>query len=130
MNTTYFEILPKLLFYGQTDWISLQERKNCGFYTYGDVFFKSYHPNVTAIYFVFKKTLNSICQLDTTIRTFKNQTWLYANSLGADPKVCGYFVGVANAAPTEHLIHLIRSTAVRLGVAVAAGVSVLLVAIM
>ena len=61
LDTSYFEILPMLLFYGTTDWLSLQQHQNCGFYTYGDIFFKSYNANVTGIYFVFKKTLSDIC---------------------------------------------------------------------
>lgn len=39
----YFDFLPKLLFYGNVDWMRLQPGKNCGFYTYGDVFFQSNH---------------------------------------------------------------------------------------
>ena len=43
LRDDYFEVLPKLLFYGQVDWLELQSGRNCAFYTYGDVFFKSYH---------------------------------------------------------------------------------------
>lgn len=66
---------------------------------------------MTGIYFVFKKTLSDICQLDTTLHSFPNKTWLYANSLGADPNVCGYYVGVANSNPTDQMVQFIRSSA-------------------
>ena len=56
-----FEFLPKILYYGQVDWLNLQTGKNCAFYTYGDVFFRSYHSTVSGIYFVFRKTLGSTC---------------------------------------------------------------------
>jgi hypothetical protein len=111
MNDTYFEFLPQLLFYGSVDWMSLQKGKNCGFYTYGDVFIKTYNKNTTGIYFVFKKTLGTTCTLDSTLRTFNNETWLYANSLNADPNVCGYYVGIANSASEDVMINIVRSAA-------------------
>ena len=107
----YIELLPKLMFYGQVDWLKLQPGKNCGFYTYGDVFFKSFDPTVTAIYFIFKKTLSSTCELDATLQTFKNETWLYANSIYSDPKVCGYYVGVANGGSVDQMFSVIRTGA-------------------
>ncbi len=63
----YMDMLPKLLFYGQVDWLKLQSGKNCAFYTYGDVFFRSYHPTVSGIYFVFRKTLGSTCKLENKL---------------------------------------------------------------
>ena len=39
----YMEFLPNMLYYGQVDWLKIQGGKNCAFYTYGDVFFQSYH---------------------------------------------------------------------------------------
>jgi hypothetical protein len=71
LRDDYFEVLPKLLFYGQTDWLTIQPGENCAFYTYGDVFFKSYHSSVSGIYFVFRKVLGSAtCKLDNKMQTF------------------------------------------------------------
>lgn len=67
-----FELLPKMLFYTHVDWMTLDAGKNCGFYTYGDVFIKSYDTSVSGIYFVFKKTLGTTCTLDSTMHSFKN----------------------------------------------------------
>ena len=72
MSDSYFEMLPKMLFYGNVDWMKLKAGKNCGFYTYGDVFVKTYDSTVSGIYFVFKKTLGTTCELDATLKTFKN----------------------------------------------------------
>lgn len=93
----YMEFLPNMLYYGQVDWIKLQGGKNCAFYTYGDVFFQSYHSSVSGIYFIFRKTLSSTCELENKLNTFTNGSWLYANSLYSDPTICGYYVGIANA---------------------------------
>lgn len=114
---SFFEMLPKMLYYGNVDWMKLQAGKNCGFYTYGDVFIKSYDASTSAIYFVFKKTLGTTCELDTTLKTFNNQTWLYANSLNADSDVCGYYVGIANSGVTDQMVQIVRSSAhfVKLG---------------
>lgn len=112
LSEDYFEVLPKMLFYGNIDWMKLQGGKNCGFYTYGDVFIRTYDPSTSGIYFKFTKTLGSTCQLDTTLNTFKNETWLYANSLNADQNVCGYYVGVANSGSEERMLQIIRSGAV------------------
>ena len=49
--------------------------------------------------------------------TFKNGTWLYANSLYSDPTVCGYFVGIANSGSNNRTFQIIRSGAQALGVA-------------
>ena len=62
-----FEFLPKILYYGQVDWLKLETGKNCAFYTYGDVFFRSYHSTVSGIYFIFRKTLGSTCQLENKL---------------------------------------------------------------
>jgi hypothetical protein len=66
----FFDMLPKMLFYGNVDWMKLQGGKNCGFYTYGDVFLRTYDPSTTGIYFKFTKTLGSTCQLNKTLNTF------------------------------------------------------------
>jgi hypothetical protein len=42
IRNDYIDMLPKLLFYGQVDWLKLYSGKNCAFYTYGDVFFRSF----------------------------------------------------------------------------------------
>jgi len=42
LNSTYMEVLPTMLYYGHTDWMTLNPYSNCGFYTYGDVFIKTY----------------------------------------------------------------------------------------
>jgi len=49
---------------------------------------------------------------------FKNGTWLYANSLYADPTVCGYFVGIANAGSNNRTFQIVRASAQALGAAV------------
>lgn len=43
MREDYLELLPTLLFHGKVDWMNLQSGNNCGFYTYGDVFFQSFN---------------------------------------------------------------------------------------
>jgi hypothetical protein len=63
----YMEFLPNMLYYGQVDWLKIQGGKNCAFYTYGDVFFQSYHSSVSGIYFVFRKTLGSTCKLENKL---------------------------------------------------------------
>jgi hypothetical protein len=55
--------------------------------------------------------------------TFTNGTWLYANSLYADPTVCGYFVGIANAGTNNRTFQIIRSSAHTLGAALIATVA-------
>jgi hypothetical protein len=112
MSDDYFELLPKMLFYGNVDWMKLQGGKNCGFYTYGDVFVRTYDASTTGIYFTFTKTLGSTCTLNTTLNTIKNETWLYANSMNADQNVCGYYVGVANSGSVERMIQIVRSNAI------------------
>lgn len=67
INDNYFEFLPKMLFYGQVDWMTLKAGKNCGFYTYGDVFIKTYDSSVSGIYFKFTKTLGTTCELNSTL---------------------------------------------------------------
>lgn len=57
--------------------------------------------------------------------TFKNGTWLHANSLYADPTVCGYFVGVANAGSNNRTFQIIRSSAQAIGIAALAAVATL-----
>ena len=52
--------------------------------------------------------------------TFGNGTWLYANSLNADPTVCGYFVGIANAGSNNRTFQIIRSGATELAIGAAA----------
>jgi hypothetical protein len=66
---------------------------------------------VSGIYFVFRKTLGSTCQLENKLQTFNNGSWLYANSLYADPTICGYFVGIANAGSANQTVQIIRSSA-------------------
>ena len=84
------------------------------------MFFKSYHSSVSGIYFVFRKVLGSAtCKLDNKMQNFGNGTWLYANSLYADPTVCGYFVGVANAGSNNRTFQIVRAGAQALGMAAA-----------
>jgi len=127
LREDYFEFLPKMLFYGKSDWLALKHGENCAFYTYGDVFFRSYHSSVSGIYFVFRKVLgSSTCKLNNTLMTFPNGTWLYANSLYADPNVCGYYVGVANAGSNNRTFQIIRASAKALTIgAIAAGTIVI-----
>lgn len=59
LSTSYFEVLPTLLYYGKVDWLTLNSGKNCAFYTYGDVFFQSYSTSfLSGIYFRFYKGNN------------------------------------------------------------------------
>ena len=96
-KTNYMEVLPLMMYYNKVDWLSINgNNAQCGIYTYGDVFFKSYHEKVTANYFVYKKMDGVTCTLDTNMYTMESNTWLYANSMMADQTVCGYFVGVIN----------------------------------
>ncbi len=67
LKEDYFEFLPRILFYGNVDWMVLEPGKNCGFYTYGDVFIKSYDSTVSGIYFVFKKALGTTCELQSQL---------------------------------------------------------------
>ena len=60
------------------------------------------------------------------MRTFKNETWLYANSLGADPNICGYYVGVANQGGSELMFQIIRSGALALKAAAVGVMGVLM----
>ena len=106
--------------------MTLQAGQNCGFYTYGDVFVKTYDQSASAIYFTFMKTLGQTCQLNNTMHTFTNQSWLYANSLNADPNVCGYYVGIANGGGVSQMIEIIRTSAVfikSIGAAMFAGIA-------
>lgn len=112
MNTTYMEVLPEMLYFGHTDWMTLNPYSNCGFYTYGDVFIKTYSSQASAIYFVFKKKIGStVCTLNSTMHVLPNESWLYANSFNADPLTCGYYVGVANSGANATMINVIRSMA-------------------
>ena len=110
-KTDYLEVLPSLLFYRQVDWLMLESGQNCGFYTYGDVFLKSYDADVSGIYFVFKKGASLTCNLDSTKHDYTNSKWLYANSLNAASDVCGYYVGVANSGSTAKMFQVIRTAA-------------------
>ena len=110
MNTTYMEVLPEMLYFGHTDWMTLSGYSNCGFYTYGDTFIKTYSANASAIYFVFKKQIgSSICTLNSTMHIMPNESWLYANSFNADPLTCGYYVGIANSDSSATMVNIIRS---------------------
>lgn len=72
LNRKYMEVVPLFLYYNQVDWMTIQANSNCGFYTYGDVLFKSYSPDVTGIYFVFNKAPNLLCNLNNLANTFNN----------------------------------------------------------
>jgi hypothetical protein len=120
ISDSYFELLPKMLFYGNVDWMKLNGGKNCGFYTYGDVFVRSYDKSTSAIYFTFMKTMGTTCELDPKLNTLTNNTWLYANSLNADSSVCGYYVGIANSGSVSQMIQIVRSTALYVSVGMAA----------
>ena len=112
LNSTYLEVLPTMLYYGHTDWMTLNSFSNCGFYTYGDVFIKTYSSQASAIYFVFKKKIGStVCTLNSTMHVLPNESWLYANSFNADPLTCGYYVGVANSGANATMVNIIRSMA-------------------
>ena len=127
LNTTYMEVLPQMLYFGHTDWMSLSGNSNCGFYTYGDVFVKTYSSKASAIYFVFKKQLgSSICTLNSTMNVLPNESWLYANSFNADPMTCGYYVGIANSDSATSMVSIIRSAGVflRLTAVVAAALAI------
>ena len=74
-----------MMYYNQVDWLTINgNNAQCGIYTYGDVFFKSYNAKVTANYFVYRKADGVTCTLDTTMYTMESNSWLYANSLMAD----------------------------------------------
>jgi hypothetical protein len=77
--------------------------KNCGFYTFSDVYFASFNSSLTAIYLRFVNVTTqgkTTCTLETPtiMQQFTSGTWLYANSTMAPEKVCGYFVGIGNSA--------------------------------
>ncbi|TNV84657.1 hypothetical protein FGO68_gene14300 [Halteria grandinella] len=110
-SADYFDMLPKMLFYGNVDWMTIQGGKNCGFYTYGDVFLRTYDASTNGIYFVFTKTLGTDCTLNLTMQNFKNETWLYANS-----------VGFANSGSVEQMVQIIRTGAVYVAGATVAGI--------
>lgn len=110
-DKSYMELLPKMMFYGQTDWLMLDAGANCAYYTYRDTLFKSYSPSVTGIYFVFYKGNNYQCNLDNQLLNLNSGEWLYANTFFADPSVCGYYVGVANGGATPGLFQVIRTSA-------------------
>lgn len=55
LNKDYMEFLPMMAYYNKIDWLTIEPGKNCAFYTYGNVFFKSYNPNVVGINFRFLK---------------------------------------------------------------------------
>jgi hypothetical protein len=57
-RTDYMEFLPLVMFYNKVDWMELDPGQNCAFYTYGDVFFKSYNTSVVGIHFKFYKGTN------------------------------------------------------------------------
>lgn len=75
--------------------------KNCGFYTFSDVYFSSFSTTLQGIYLRFVNVTTdgkTTCTLESTnMQTFTSGTWLYANSTKAEPNVCGYFVGIANS---------------------------------
>ena len=84
INKEYMEILPSILYYRKLDQLILDPGQNCGFYTYGETFFKSYDPLVTGIYFTYVKGDHLTCIQNPTIQTYYNATWLYANSPSSD----------------------------------------------
>jgi hypothetical protein len=107
----YMEILPMFLYFGQVNWLTIEPGQNCGFYTYGDVFFKSNSSDVTGIYFYYLKGHNLDCSLDASIQNFPNSTWLYASSMMANQDICGYYVGVANQGSNTDMFTIIRTGA-------------------
>jgi hypothetical protein len=55
VKKNYLEILPELIYFGHVDWLMLDAGQNCAFYTYEDVWFKAYDPQISGIYFTFTK---------------------------------------------------------------------------
>ena len=55
LKKDYMEIVPLMAYYNHVDWLTLEANSNCAFYTYGNVFFKSYSEDLSAIYFTFYK---------------------------------------------------------------------------
>ena len=111
IDRNYLEMLPLMMYYNHVDWLTIQGNSNCAFYTYEDVFFQSYDPNVSGVYFKFIKGTSLSCTLDNTMYTYPNGTWLYSNSILADPTICGYYVGVANSGTTTGMFEIIRTNA-------------------
>ena len=84
LNRDYMEVVPLFLYYNSVDWLTIQGNSNCGFYTYGDVFYKGYSDKLQGVYFKFYKGDDLTCNLDNTLLNFKNETWIYSNSIQAD----------------------------------------------
>ena len=53
LRTDYIEPLPVALYYGKVDWFDINGSGQCGFYTYGNVYFESYNSSVVGVYFTF-----------------------------------------------------------------------------
>ncbi|CDW71452.1 UNKNOWN [Stylonychia lemnae] len=124
----YMEIVPMFLYYNQVDWIVIQGGASCGFYTYGDVFYKSYSDKLQGVYFRFYKGNDLQCNLNNNIVTFKNESWIYSNSIPANQELCGYYVGVANSGTEPAKFTIIRTSAIllKMSVSIIAAVSAII----
>lgn len=88
------------------DWLTINSGKNCGFYTFSDVYFNSFNSTLAGIYLRFVNTSSAngtwSCSLESpSMYTFTSGTWLYANSRQSQATVCGYYVGIANSDTTQ-----------------------------
>ena len=83
---SFNEPLPPSLSNFRADWFTLKPGQNCAFYTFNDLYFASFNPNLQGIYLNFLNatvptTSKSQCTLESTkMNTFTSGTWLYANS--------------------------------------------------
>ena len=98
INKDFMDILPQAMFYGRSEWMDLNAGASCDFYTYGDVFFRTYDTGVSATKTVFKLNGAGACANTNAQSTFKSLTWAPASSFSAEPLVCGYYIKVTNSA--------------------------------
>lgn len=112
---SYSDAMPPNLDNKRMDWLTIQGGKNCGFYTFSDVFFSSFNTSVLqGIYLRFVNVSGqngvSTCSLESTnMFTYPSGSWLYANSTNAIPNVCGFYVGIANTGADTQAFQIIRA---------------------
>jgi hypothetical protein len=98
INKDFMDILPQAMFYGRSEWMDLNAGASCDFYTYGDVFFRSYSTSgISATKTEFKLNANGACTNTNAQSTFQSLSWAPASSFSAEPLVCGYYVKVTNS---------------------------------
>ena len=106
---SFNEQLPPSLSNFRADWFTLKPGQNCAFYTFNDIYFSSFNPNLQGIYLNFLNgtvpgSSKTQCTLESTkMSPFISGTWLYANSSRAPEGMCGYYVGIANSDTQQDL---------------------------